>query len=53
MKIQGKCEGPKWLREDSNAKAGKMGQITWEEHDMVGRVDRNGEAFNLVQKVFG
>ena len=44
MKMQGECEGPKWLKENSKHKLGRWNKTHLGGHDMVRRVDRNGEA---------
>ena len=43
LKIQGKCEGPKLLQEDSKHNLGRWSKSHLGGHDMVRRVDRNGE----------
>ena len=44
LKMQGTCEEPKWLREDSKHKLGRWGKSRLGGHDVVRRVDRSGEA---------
>ena len=51
--MQGQCEGPKWLREDSKHKLGRCGKSHVGGHDMMRRVDRNGEAFIWCRRCSG
>ena len=53
MKIQVKCEGPKWLQEDSKHKLGRWCKSHLGLHDMVRRVARNGEALIWCRKCSG
>ena len=53
VKMQGKSEGPKWLREDSKPELARSGTSHLGGHDMVRRVDRNGEALIWCRKCSG
>ena len=44
VKMQGECQGPKWLREGSKHKLGRWSKSDLGGHDMVRRVDRHGDA---------
>ena len=42
--MPGTCKGPRWLGENAKHKLGRWGTSHLGGHDMVRRVDRNGEA---------
>ena len=53
MQMQGACEGPRWLGKDFKRKLRRWSKTHSGEHDVVRRVDPNGEALVWCRKCLG